>query len=72
MLTIKALLDDDHDDADPGDTNAPAAPSSSPRVVLADAPLVEGAVAAVVTAAAGADLAAVLASAEEARSYRKL
>ncbi|HEU5332935.1 MAG TPA: dihydroxyacetone kinase phosphoryl donor subunit DhaM [Actinocrinis sp.] len=57
VLTIKALLDDD-------------APAS--RVQLADAPLVEGAIAAVVTASAGADLATVLASAEEARSYRKL
>lgn len=59
VLTIKALLDDF--DA-----------ATGPRVVLADAPLVEGAVAAVVTAASGADLATVLASAEEARTYRKL
>ena len=57
VLTIKALLDDLAD---------------VPHVQLADAPLVEGAVAAVVTASAGADLAAVRASAEEARSYRKL
>ncbi|MBW1602110.1 PTS fructose transporter subunit IIA [Streptomyces sp. JJ66] len=39
---------------------------------LADAPFVEGAVAAVVTASAGADAAAVAAAAEEAYSYRKL
>lgn len=38
---------------------------------LVDAPFVEGAVAAVVTAAAGADLAAVVAAAEEAYGYRK-
>lgn len=42
------------------------------RVVLADVPFVEGAIAAAVTAAAGAPLAQVLAAAEEARTYRKL
>ena len=42
------------------------------RVVLADAPLVEGAVAAAVTASVGGDLAAVVAAAEEARGARKL
>ena len=42
------------------------------RVVLADAPFVEGAVAATVTAAAGADLRAVAAAAEEAWHARKL
>jgi PTS hybrid protein len=41
-------------------------------VVLADAPLVEGAVSAAVTASAGADLPAVLKAAEEARDARKL
>jgi len=41
-------------------------------VRLADAPLVEGAVAASVLAATGADLAAVLAAAEEARDVGKL
>nr|WP_084000806.1 dihydroxyacetone kinase phosphoryl donor subunit DhaM [Actinomadura kijaniata] len=41
-------------------------------VVLADAPLVEGAVAAASAAATGGDLAAVVAAAEEAREYRKL
>jgi dihydroxyacetone kinase DhaKLM complex PTS-EIIA-like component DhaM len=40
-------------------------------VVLADAPLVEGAVAAAVLAGAGASLQDVLASAEEARDTRK-
>ncbi|GAA2065469.1 PTS fructose transporter subunit IIA [Streptomyces albiaxialis] len=39
---------------------------------LVDAPLVEGAVAAVVTAAGGADLPAVAAAAEEAYGYRKV
>lgn len=39
---------------------------------LVDAPFVEGAVAAVVTAATGADLGAVEAAAAEAYSYRKV
>ncbi|WP_433255949.1 dihydroxyacetone kinase phosphoryl donor subunit DhaM [Streptosporangium sp. CA-135522] len=43
-----------------------------PGVVIADVPFVEGAIAAVVTASTGAPLAAVLAAAEEARSFRKL
>jgi|SRR5579859_1627735 len=42
------------------------------RVVLVDAPFVEGAVAATVTAAAGGDVKAVAAAAEEARHARKL
>ncbi|WP_188195144.1 dihydroxyacetone kinase phosphoryl donor subunit DhaM [Nonomuraea sp. SYSU D8015] len=42
------------------------------RVVLADAPFVEGAIAAAVTAGTGAPLADVLAAAEEARIFRKL
>jgi PTS hybrid protein len=41
-------------------------------VMLADAPFVEGAVAATVTAAAGADLTAVATAAEEAWRARKL
>jgi PTS hybrid protein len=56
VLTVRALLAD-----------RPGA-----RVVLADAPFVEGAVAATVTAAAGADLKAVAAAAEEAWHARKL
>ncbi|MEV4611919.1 dihydroxyacetone kinase phosphoryl donor subunit DhaM [Kitasatospora sp. NPDC049258] len=40
-------------------------------LVLADAPLVEGAVAAVVTASTGAALAEVVAAAEQARGFRK-
>ncbi|MFJ7274156.1 dihydroxyacetone kinase phosphoryl donor subunit DhaM [Kitasatospora sp. NPDC098663] len=43
-----------------------------PGVRLVDAPFVEGAVAAAVTASTGAALAEVVAAAEEARSFRKL
>jgi phosphoenolpyruvate---glycerone phosphotransferase subunit DhaM len=57
VLVVKAVLDD-HGDA----TGA----------LLADAPFVEGAVAATVTAAAGGDVKAVAAAAEEARHVRKL
>ena len=42
------------------------------QAVLADAPLVEGAVTAAVTASAGVDLAAVVRAAEEARGHHKL
>ncbi|AUG80025.1 phosphoenolpyruvate-protein phosphotransferase [Kitasatospora sp. MMS16-BH015] len=42
------------------------------QVVLVDAPFVEGAVAAVVTASAGAALAEVVSAAEGARDFRKL
>jgi PTS hybrid protein len=56
VLTARAVLDD----------------HPRPDVVLADAPFVEGAVAAAALAAAGADFAAVLAAAEEARDVRKL
>jgi PTS hybrid protein len=44
---------------------------STTGAVLADAPFVEGAVAAAVVASTGADIAAVLAAAEEARHVRK-
>jgi PTS hybrid protein len=57
VLTVRALLAEE-DFAGP--------------VVLADAPFVEGAVAATVTAAAGGDVKAVLQAAEEARHARKL
>ncbi|MFC4060036.1 PTS-dependent dihydroxyacetone kinase phosphotransferase subunit DhaM [Planomonospora corallina] len=43
-----------------------------PGVVVADVPFVEGAIAAAVAAAAGGSLDAVLAAAEEARTFRKL
>lgn len=58
VLTVRALLADAED--------LPA------QVVMADAPFVEGAVAAAVTAAAGGDLTAVLEAAQEARHARKL
>ncbi|CAL9598393.1 hypothetical protein SUDANB6_05401 [Streptomyces sp. enrichment culture] len=58
VLTVKALLAEG--DELPPDTH------------LVDAPFVEGAVAAVVTAATGADLAAVEAAASEAYAYRKV
>ncbi|MEV0321076.1 PTS-dependent dihydroxyacetone kinase phosphotransferase subunit DhaM [Streptomyces sp. NPDC050658] len=58
VLTVKALLAEG--DELPDGTR------------LVDAPFVEGAVAAVVTASAGADLDAVEAAAEEAYSYRKV
>ena len=58
VLTVRALL------AEPGDLPEP--------VVLADAPFVEGAVAAAVAATVGGDIKAVLAAAEEARHARKL
>ena len=56
VLTVLAMLED----------------LSGPRVMLADAPFIEGAVAATVTAAAGADLKAVAKAAEEAWHARKL
>ncbi|UGY94738.1 PTS-dependent dihydroxyacetone kinase phosphotransferase subunit DhaM [Streptomyces gobiensis] len=58
VLTVQALLAEA--DELPTDTR------------LVDAPFVEGAVAAVVTAATGMDATAVAAAAEEAYSYRKL
>jgi PTS hybrid protein len=57
VLTVRAVLEN-HDDAT--------------SVLLADAPFVEGAVAATVTAATGGDVKAVAAAAEEARHARKL
>ncbi len=57
VLTVRALLDEE-DFAGP--------------VAMADAPFVEGAVAATVAAAAGGDVKAVLQAAEEARHARKL
>jgi PTS hybrid protein len=58
VLTVKAYLADSD--------------SAVANVVIADAPFVEGAVAAAVTAADGAALAEVLAAAEGARDVRKL
>jgi dihydroxyacetone kinase phosphotransfer subunit len=59
VLSARAVLDELDQDTDP-------------RVVIADAPFVEGAVAAGVAASIGADLAAVARAAEEARDARKL
>ena len=56
VLTVRAVLED----------------HGGGSVLLADGPFVEGAVAATVTAAAGGDLKAVAAAAEEARHARKL
>jgi dihydroxyacetone kinase DhaKLM complex PTS-EIIA-like component DhaM len=56
VLSVKVALED----ADPD------------RTVLVDAPFVEGGVSAAVTASAGADLAAVVAAAREARDIPKL
>jgi phosphoenolpyruvate---glycerone phosphotransferase subunit DhaM len=64
LLAVKTLLDEG--------VGAGASADEKPRAVLADAPFVEGAVAAVVTASAGGDLEAVRAAAEEARLFRKL
>ena len=47
-------------------------PDAAERIVVADAPLVEGAIAAGVTASTGASLAEVAAAAEEARGVAKL
>jgi PTS hybrid protein len=51
---------------------AELSPGQAARIVLADAPLVEGAIAAGVTASTGASLAEVTGAAEEARSVPKL
>jgi PTS hybrid protein len=58
VLTVRVLL------SEPDDLPAP--------IELADAPFVEGVVAATVAAAGGADIMAVRAAAEEARDVRKL
>jgi PTS hybrid protein len=58
VLTVRALLSDPEDLPEP--------------IAVADAPFVEGTVAATVTAAAGGDLKAVLDAAQEARHARKL
>jgi phosphoenolpyruvate---glycerone phosphotransferase subunit DhaM len=58
VLTVRALLSGDDDLPEP--------------LAVADAPFVEGAVAATIAAAVGADVKAVAAAAEEARNARKL
>jgi phosphoenolpyruvate---glycerone phosphotransferase subunit DhaM len=61
VLTVKTVLED-----------VLEAHGDDTAVLLADAPFVEGAVAATVIAAAGGDIKAVAAAAEEARHARKL
>jgi len=63
VLTVLTVLED---------TPATTGPGAAPGAVLVDAPIVEGAVAAAVTAGTGADLPAVIAAAEQARQFRKL
>jgi phosphoenolpyruvate---glycerone phosphotransferase subunit DhaM len=58
VLTVRALLAEDPELPEP--------------VAVADAPFVEGAVAATIAAAVGSDIKAVVAAAEEARNARKL
>jgi PTS hybrid protein len=58
VLTVRALLSESEDLPEP--------------LAVADAPFVEGTVAATVTATAGGDVEAVLSAAEEARHARKL
>ena len=58
VLTVRALLADGDDLPDP--------------LAVADAPFVEGAVAATIAAAVGGDIKAVAGAAEEARNARKL
>jgi phosphoenolpyruvate---glycerone phosphotransferase subunit DhaM len=58
VLTVRALLADGYDLPD--------------ALAVADAPFVEGAVAATIAAAVGGDLKAVASAAEEARNARKL
>ena len=59
LLSVKAAL-------------AELSPTVAARIVLADAPLVEGAIAAGVTASTGASLSEVAGAAEEARNVPKL
>ena len=66
VLTVRALLAEDPD------APVPVNPVPINKVAIADAPFVEGAVAATVTAAAGADLTDVAKAAEEAWHARKL
>ncbi|WP_323384990.1 PTS-dependent dihydroxyacetone kinase phosphotransferase subunit DhaM [Streptomyces calidiresistens] len=62
VLTVRALVAEGGDDGDEG---------LPPGARMLDAPFLEGAVAAVVAAAGGADLEGVAGAAEEARDYRK-
>lgn len=76
VLTVRALLPEEEpaggaDAAAPADASGAEDERLPAGARLVDAPLVEGAVAAVVAASAGADLAAVAAAAGEAYTYRK-
>ncbi|MFC6884368.1 MULTISPECIES: PTS-dependent dihydroxyacetone kinase phosphotransferase subunit DhaM [Actinomadura] len=73
VLTAKLAIEDAEEDADgpAGAAGAASAAGRGVRLVLADAPLVEGAIAAASMAATGADLDAVRAAAESARDHRK-
>lgn len=70
VLTAKLAIEDAEEDAG-GAEGAEGAAGQGVRLVLADAPLVEGAIAAASMAATGADLDAVRAAAESARDHRK-
>lgn len=79
ILTVRAILEADDTvggNGTPAEIDGNGTPAeldrNGARVVLADAPLVEGAVTAAVTASAGLDLEAVVQAAEEARGHRKL
>lgn len=68
VLTARSVLDDR---AATGAAAGAAAGAAPQGIMLVDVPFVEGAVAAAVIAATGADLAAVCAAAEKARDARK-
>lgn len=70
VLTAKTFIEDAEDAADAGDSGA-AHEAAALDVVFADAPLVEGVVAAASAAAGGAGLAAVARAAAEAYDFRK-
>jgi phosphoenolpyruvate---glycerone phosphotransferase subunit DhaM len=79
ILTVRAILEADDTvggNGTPAEIDGNGTPAgldrNGARVVLADAPLVEGAVTAAVTASVGLDLEAVVQAAEEARGHRKL
>lgn len=68
VLTAKTYLEELEE---PEDGRAGGPGDQRTRVALADAPFVEGAVAAASAAAAGADIAAVVSAAAEAYAFRK-
>ncbi|NJQ07153.1 PTS-dependent dihydroxyacetone kinase phosphotransferase subunit DhaM [Streptomyces lonarensis] len=75
VLTVRALVADEADDpagGDDGRTGSNGDSTLPPGARLVDAPFLEGAVAAVVSAGAGAPLADVVRAAEDAYTYRKL